>query len=289
MLKLKLALIFLLLTFSLFGQQADSTSEKKLLNRKRFFVTCITLQQIASLYIEYKWWWEGNAEKFIWLNDGGFYNYSYGMDKLGHAYSSYLYFNVLNESMKWAGYNEKQRLFWSTLLPISWALSIELGDGFHGWGFSVPDLMCNLGGIGYGLLQQKVTYLKNINLKYSYFPSTNYKEIYGNKWDITEDYDGHVFWLSFDLHHMLPQKNGRGWPAWLNIATGYSVANYQSKAGEPLQREFLISFDINLNGIKSKSQTLNTAKAILNFFHLPCPGVKFSAGDNVQFKPLLLY
>lgn len=289
MLKIKITILSILLTLSLFGQLLDSTSKKPFLTKKRALVTAIALQQIGSLYIEYKWWWEGNAKKFIRLNDGGFNNYSYGMDKLGHAYSSYLYFNVLNESMKWAGYTERQRLFWSTLLPISWALSIELGDGFYDWGFSTPDLLFNLGGIGYGILQQKVPYLQNINFKYSYFPSKKYKEVYPNDWELTEDYDGHACWLSFDLHHMLPGKLGKGWPAWLNIAAGYSVDNFKSKVGAPIQREFLLSFDINLNGIKSKSKTINSTKAIFNYFHIPSPGIKFSADGNTQYKPLLVY
>ncbi len=288
MLKIKLTFLSLLFALLLFGQQADSTGKKPFLTKKRAVAAGIALQQLGSLYVEYKWWWEGGFHPFIWLNDGGFNNYSYGMDKLGHAYTSYLYFNVLNETMKWAGYDEKQRLIWSTILPVSWALSIELGDGFTTWGFSVPDMLFNLGGIGYGVLQQKVPYLKNINFKYSYFPSKKYKEVNGNHWVLTEDYNGHAYWLSFDLHNMLPGKLGSNWPAWLNIATGYSVDNFRYKEGISIQREFLLSFDINLNGIKSKSSTINATKAIVNFLHLPGPGMKFSTDGKTQYKLFLV-
>ncbi|TAE84790.1 MAG: DUF2279 domain-containing protein [Bacteroidetes bacterium] len=286
--RIKLTILLLLFTLLVAGQQADSTQGKRWLNKKTIVTTGIVLQQMGSLYIEYKWWWEGNSHPFIWLNDSGFNNYSYGMDKLGHAYTSYLYFNVINESMKWAGYNEKQRLLWSIILPTSWALSIELGDAFSTWGFSVPDLLFNLGGIGYGVLQQRVPYMKNINFKYSYFPSRKYKEMNPNNWALTEDYDGHAYWLSFDLHHMLPGKLGKKWPAWLNIATGYSVDNYRYKAGTKMQREFLLSFDINLNGIRSKSAALNATKSILNLIHLPLPGIKHSTDGNTQHKLILL-
>jgi hypothetical protein len=87
------------------------------------------------------------------------------MDKIGHAYVSHLCYHAIYEAMTWAEFTPRQILQTSIALPAFWALSIEIGDAFSPYGFSVPDLAANFAGIGYGVLQHKVPFFKNIAFK----------------------------------------------------------------------------------------------------------------------------
>lgn len=277
-----------------FAQQTtDTTNATKKITRKHIVAAGIAVQQIASTYIEYKWWWEGNAHKFNTLNDGGFNNESNGLDKLGHAYASYVFFNAINESMKWADFSQKQRMIWSCTLPALWAISIELGDGFSTYGFSSPDLVANFSGIAYGYLQQQLPYLQHINFKFFYYPSNFYAKNNFKQWSLSEDYDGHSYWLSFDVHKMLPKQHQHKWPKWVNLAAGYSTYNFRQAArvltGGPQQKEFLIGLEFNIGAIKTKSSTITTVKNMLNFIHIPAPGLKTTNKHNTSYHILLLH
>lgn len=267
--------------------QSDSSSYKIHITKKQLVTTGIIVQQAASFYIEYKWWWEGNYDDFNFENDQGFNSESLGADKLGHAFTSYLFFNALNEAMIWGEYKDKSRLILSTTLPAVWALSIEIGDGFSPFGFSFRDLAANFTGIGFGLLQQKVPYFKNITFKFSYWPVGNAQTRQIKGVSLAEDYDGHSYWLSFNLHKMLPKKLGQAWPEWLNIAAGYSIDQFRNTEGKPFQRELLIGFDLNLNAFTCKTVGGNGIKNIANLFHIPAPGVKFTDQEKPQAKLFL--
>ncbi len=267
-------------------ESRDSIPQKKntLFTKKNAVITALTLQQIGSFYIEYKWWWEGNSHPFVIYSDEWFQNYSLGMDKAGHFYISYMYFHSINELMKWADFKEKTRLITSIALPAAYALSIEIGDGFSTYNFSPQDLVTNLAGIGYGLLQEKVPYFQNINFKMSYFPSTTFSHNNYKGWSLTEDYDGHIYWITFNVHHMLPKAYQKYWPEFLNIGGGYSVTDFRSGPAA-MKRDYIIGLDYNLGAIKIKNRTLHALRNIADKIHFPAPGIKQLDGES--FKPSL--
>jgi len=278
----------------------DQTEIDTLANKRTQFTTKqkmiiggLIAQQAASLYLEYKWWWQGNYHPFIIYNDGGFNNYSLGMDKLGHFYVSYMYSNVLYELLKYGEFKEKNCLLVSAVIPFAWALSIEVGDGFSSYNFSPADLLANTLGIGYAFAQKKVPYLQNFKFKFSYFPGQYYRENDFKNWSLTADYDGHIYWLAADVHNILPKKAKGFWPKYLNLSFGYGVKNfsesyYYANQGYAVQREFFIGLDYNLNAIPIKNYSAKTAVKMIDYFHFPAPGIKKTGGGNWQFKPLLL-
>lgn len=261
--------------------------------KQKWIVGGLIAQQAASLYLEYKWWWEDNYHPFVIGNDGGFNNYSLGIDKVGHFYTSYMYSNLLYELMKWGDFEENTCLWVSTSLPFVWALSIEIGDGFSSYEFSSRDLMANSLGIAYGLAQRKIAYLQNFKFKFSYFPGQYYREQNYKGWSLTADYDGHIYWMSTDVHGILPEKAKGFWPKYLNLSVGYGVTNYSESYyyGGPtyeLQREFFIGLDYNLGAIGVKNKTSKTLLNMVDYYHFPAPGVKKTGEGNWQFKPLIL-
>lgn len=289
--KLKLLISFLLLSAAMQAQTTDSLNTN-ISARKKLMVAALTLQQAATFYVEYKWWWEDNYHKFRFENDGAFNNYSLGVDKVGHFYTSYLYSNLLYETMKWSHFSEKSARTWSTVLPFAWALSIEIGDGFSKYAFSADDLLANSLGIAYAYAQKRFPDLKSVGFKFSYYPSSFYLNNGFNGWSLTRDYNGHIYWVTADLHQLLPRTMKSFWPAFLNLGVGYGIDNFSETdnklIGYPLKREFFIGLDYNLSALNVKNQTLKSLLRMVDLYHFPAPGMKKTGGESWELKPLLL-
>lgn len=290
---MRLLILFILLTFSsaLQAQQTDSTITKNS-SRKKVMIAALSIQQAATFYVEYKWWWENNYHKFRFENDGAFDNYSLGVDKVGHFYTSYLYSNLLYETMKWSHFSEKSARTWSTVLPFAWALSIEIGDGFSKYAFSADDLLANSLGIAYAYAQKRFPNLKSVGFKFSYYPSSYYQNNGFSGWSLTRDYNGHIYWVTADVHQLLPPSMKSWWPAFLNLGLGYGVDNFTETdnklPGYPLKREFFIGLDYNLSSLSVKSQSLKSLLRVIDLYHFPAPGVKKNGANSWELKPLLL-
>lgn len=273
----------------------DSITEKKssLSTKQKWIIGGLAVQQAASFYLEYKWWWENNYHPFVMRSDGGFNNYSLGVDKVGHLYLSYMYSNMLYELMQWGDFKENTSEWVSVLLPFAWALSIEIGDGFSSYEFSKPDLLANSIGIAYAFAQRKVPVLKNFNIKFSYFPSAFHLNNGFKGWSLTSDYDGHIYWLTADMHGVLPTTYKKYWPKYLNLGVGYGIDNFtaiaKNASNDPtMYREFFIGLDYNLSRIPLKGKTAKTIQRIADHIHLPAPGMKKRGSEEWKFKPLIL-
>lgn len=287
-------LFFILLLQLNFCRAQDSLprAEPKFSQRQKLIIAGLTAQQAASVYLEYKWWWENNYHPLHHENDGGFNNYSLGIDKVGHFYTSYMYSNLLYELMQWGKFSKKSSDWVSVILPFAWALSIELGDGFSKYAFSSHDLLANSIGIAYALAERKVKVLENFKFKYSYYPSKYFLDKNMKGWSLVSDYDGHIYWLSIDIYGLLPIKLKPYWPKYINIAGGYGMFNFRPlepfTEGPPHRREFHIGLDFNLNRLPAKKQGWKTFLKMADHYHLPAPGFSKVSPDNWQFRALIL-
>ena len=259
MMKQLIVILILLLKLVVVSAQTDSKYAvyKKSLTKKNLVIAGLVVQQSSSSLVEYKWWWQDSSNAFHFEHDGVFNNYSFGMDKIGHAFVSHLCYHAIHEAMTWAEFTPKQTLYTSIALPAFWALSIEIGDAFSPYGFSVPDLAANFAGIGYGVLQHQLPFFKNIAFKLSYYPRIPVYRLSSN-------YDDHIYWLSFNMHNLLPGIVGHKWPEVINLAAGYSIEDYNKG---PIKREFVFGIDINLAAIKTKSKGLAAIKNVVNLIH----------------------
>ncbi len=291
-------LFFLFFSVPLFSQfQTDSVQSKTFLGieRKPIMKYGMIAYSAASFYVEYQWWWKGNYHPFIYENDGFWNNYSFGVDKFGHFYISYFYFSAVYELMLWAEFDERDASLIAFLMPFSHALSIEIGDGFSTFAFSGPDLAANVLGIGYGLLQRNVPYFQHFKFKWSYYPSGIIP--FDGKFRITDDYDGHIYWLSLDVHNIIPSSIREYWPRFLNLAVGYGGKNISGRPqliGDPISspgapnRKWAVSLDYNLSSLEINNDVLNVVKNIVDYFKFPSPGIKIIENEQRQLKPLLV-
>ena len=171
---IKRPLLVVFLVFSFVLVNADTIHQfpnkerdtLKFINKKQIVGAGVLLNTCGILYSGYKWWWQDIGNGLTFKYEGGFNNYSYGLDKCGHFYISYLYTNAIYNAMQWSGYNNKTTLIAAAGVPFLWALFIELGDGFTNYKFSPDDLLANSLGISYALAQKRKPYLNHFKIKF---------------------------------------------------------------------------------------------------------------------------
>jgi hypothetical protein len=253
-----------------------TTSDHALSPRKVIATGLVGGILVGSLVSSYFDWWKDSAEPFHLVDDGLFNNYSLGIDKLGHSYTSYFYFHSFRNVMLWGGYDEGTAFWWAVGTTAFFAVSIEIGDGLSPYGFSLYDLAFNLGGLGFGMAQVAVPFLANFKLKWSYVPADGYR------WPphFTDHYDAHTYWLAVNVHNLLPHDWRDYWPEFIQLAVGYGVDDHQSK------REAVIGLDLNLGAFQVGDPDLKLVQQTLDLFHYPAPAVKFTQGKAPKFKLL---
>ena len=272
------------------AQLEDTTAKNDtaagLFSRKATLTYGIAIHSALAIILEYKWWWHNDYHPFEIEDEGFLDDYSLGVDKFGHFYTSYFYFNALQNLMRWGGYDETTKLWVSVSIPALYAISLEIGDGFSHYEFAPDDLLANALGLGYGILQRKYRYLDNFIFKWSYIPTGEYRGRFN--YPITNDYDGHIYWLSFKMHNLLPEPVKQYWPKFLNLAVGYGAVNASVGSTMPMKSKYAISLDYNLTELPLEGETWETVKNIFDLLHFPAPGVRNVQGERPQFKPLLL-
>ena len=231
---------------------------------------------VGSLINSYYDWWKDASEPFHFSDDGLFNNYSLGIDKVGHAYTSYFYFHAFHNIMLWGGYDSSTAFWLAAGSSAFFAVSIEIGDGLSPYGFSAYDLAFNIGGLGYAMAQEAFPFLQNFSLKWSYVPEEGYR------WPphFTDHYDAHTYWLVVNVHNLLPESWGTYWPEFIQLAVGYGVDDRQSK------REAVIGLDFNLGAFRVENPDLRLIQQTANLIHLPAPAMRFTESKKPRWYVL---
>ncbi|NJN43254.1 MAG: DUF2279 domain-containing protein, partial [Flammeovirgaceae bacterium] len=215
------------------------------------------------------------------------------VDKVGHMYSTFQLSHMISRAFQWSNLPEKKSDWIGTLVGFGVISSIEIFDGFSSeYGASASDLTANA--IGSGLYISQKLLWKEIRLhpKYSFhrteYPQYN-PDLLGSNLleEMVKDYNGQTNWLSADMDKFIR------FPKWLNLAVGYGAeemvnaddaSNIQN--GFMPYRQFYISLDVDLTGIKSKSKAINTLIFFANMIKIPGPTLEFSQG---KVRGYLLY
>ncbi len=223
---------------------------------------------VTSLVWSYDAWWKGTSAPFHLKSENWLNSSTLGIDKIGHFYTSYFYYNLFRNIMLWGGYDRTTAEWWAVGGAAFFALSVEIGDGFATtYGFDYQDVTFNLLGVGYGWLQHRVPMLNNFNFKWSFVPGTGYRFPVR----FTDDYDAHTYWLTCDINKLLPASIEPYWPDFIQIAVGYGVDNLVTK------REFIVGLDLNLLELFSPKQAdLLLVIRTVDMLHLPAPAIKFT-------------
>ncbi len=219
-------------------------------------------------------WWKGNASPFHLLKEGWFDDYSLGIDKLGHFYTSYFYFRLFHNILLWGEHDADDAYWWAAGTSALFAVGVEIGDGFTKYGFSYEDLSANLLGLGYAMLQARTPVLQNFTFKWSYIPAPGTTSAAR----FARHYDYHTYWIAVNVHELLPESMKEYWPEFLQIAAGYSVADGQTR------REAVIGLDFNLEVFRISNPELQLVQKTANMLHVPAPGIKFGQQRTPQYQ-----
>ncbi len=305
--KLKSIAMMLLLFISLgaFSQNDNSIQNDSLKNIKRN--VGIVMGTEATLYVGsmtglYYLWYAGyDQSPFHFYNDNAEW---LQMDKVGHSTTAYHLGLLGYEALRLAGLDEKKSLLYGAPLGFVFLTTVEVFDGLSaGWGFSWGDMAANALGTGLFMGQQALWHEQRISMKYSYH-NTNFPQyrpdLLGSTLPerILKDYNGQTIWLSFNFKSLFLNKDSK-FPAWLNVALGYSAEgmtggfyNTNQYNGQEIPeyirtRQFVLSPDIDLTRIPVENKFLKTTLKVLSFIKIPMPAIMLDSQGN--FSAYWLY
>ena len=254
--------------------------------RKRniLFISEAAIYTGALVTLNQLWYSDYPRSSFHFINDNAEW---LQMDKLGHMTVSYYWGVAGIKAYEWTGMKRKNAIWYGGLTGTFFLTAIEVLDGQSAqWGASSGDLFANTTGSLLAIGQVLKWNEQRIQLKYSYSPSewanTNPEQLGANHLQRTlKDYNGQSYWLSFNLKSLFSIQP-INFPQWLNIALGHGangmVSPYKKDKDSQRKRQFLLSLDVDLTRVKTKSKLLNTVLHSFGFIKFPMPTLEFSNG-----------
>ena len=271
-------------------------------NKKRLLwvdVTTLGGYGIAYTGIGLSWYKDFPRTKFHFFDD----NHEWGqVDKIGHFTGGYQGSRGMIALFKWAGLPRKRAALFGSLIGFGTMLPMEVLDGFATkWGASWGDIAADFGGAALAFGNEVLWSEQVIQSKVSYHPTAyadQRPDLFGDKYTrYLKDYNGHTGWLSFRVHHFLPEsKFKEKYPRWLNVAVGYGANGLLGGYDEGLTpairereyRQYYLALDIDLSAIKTRSGALNLVFDILNVIHLPAPTLEYNGKHGLRWHWLYM-
>jgi len=242
---------------------------------------------------------------FRFMEDGA---YAYYVDKAGHLYAAYIASYIFSESLITVGFSPKSAGLWGGLMGLGYETYIEIMDGYgKNWGFSMSDYYLNIAGASLFLGQNYIDGLQNFIPKYTYIPADLHGENRRIPSDIfVDDYSSQTYWISINVHGLLPKSIDDYWPKWLNLSVGYATRNLThiydpsisdmnvaklgklsldgDNYGNP---KYILALDYNLVELIPKTDYpfVNWLVQTLNYVKWPAPAIEF--GQETKF--MLMY
>jgi hypothetical protein len=207
--------------------------------------TFATFAGITAIGVK-SWNWGSSDFHFNSENWFGKNTSSFGMDKLGHAFSSYTITNLLAQQLKSKGRSPERAALSAALLAQGLMLYVEAFDGFsNDHGFSKEDVTMNLLGTGLAYLRQRYPKVRAlVDYRMEYIPSSSgYKNFRP-----MSDYAGQKFVLAFKMSGV--DKFKKTPLKYLELHTGYYARGFSKaeKADNKLaKRNLFVGIGLNLS------------------------------------------
>ena len=230
----------------------------------------------TTLYDSYNTWWKGAAKPFTFLGhqeENWLSGPHQGIDKPGHFFGTYALFKSIRNLLLWGGADRNTAFWWAAGFGLWNGFQIEIGDAFSPYGFDYQDIVFDVGGVAFGMLQSEVPALDNFNFKFSYWSNTGIK----SPANFTRDYDAMVIWLTMNVHNILPASIQNSWPEFLQLAVGYGVDDQESR------RKFAVGFDINIQAFTTQNEDVLLAEKTFDLLHLPLPAIRIVEDKHPRY------
>lgn len=287
-----LFLVFCLLPYKILAQETDTTTLSS--KRVKWLATGSVAGYGALLTgLNILWYQKHPQTRFHFFNDNKQWMQA---DKAGHIYSTYHLSRTGSEAMKWAGMNRKKSAIYGSIGGFLFMLPVEILDGYSAeYGASWGDLAAN--SFGSLLYAGQIIAWNEVLLKpkFSFHPSSYAglrPNVLGKNFteQVLKDYNGQTYWLSADIHGLLPA--GNNFPCWLSLALGYGTEEMiyahpgtGKRAGFNPYPQFYLSPDPDLSKIKSKKKVIKILLFLLDGVKLPAPALEFGK-NRIRFHPV---
>ena len=227
--------------------------------------------ETAALLIRHHDWWPDSARRlnFTW---GG--SPSANQDGFLHASIAYQAAQGATLAFDWACMSPVAAGWLGALTGIAIALPKEVGDGFHGTGFSGSDMLATTAGAVLPALHRALPPLRAVNLKVTYWPSAEWRNRTGAQPHLETDYAGQRFFLTFSPG-LLPGGSGP-WPRWLGAGVGHGTPGWVTA---PAIDDWYLTLDLNVRGLPITGRTWRAIAALIDQIHIPLPGVRLRGGS----------
>ncbi len=276
-------------TYQRNGWDIPSVVDKK--KRNILLISEATTYSVALAGLNQLWYSDYPKSAFHFINDNDEW---LQMDKIGHITTSYYTGIAGIKAYEWTGMSRKNAIWYGGLTGTFFLTIIEVLDGHsEEWGASSGDLIANTTGSLVAIAQALKWHEQRIQLKYSYSPTQfavkNPEQLGGNHLErALKDYNGQTYWMSFNLKSLIQIEN-KNFPNWLSLALGYGANGMQTPFDQnndvDRYREFLFSFDIDLNKIKTRNKSLNAVLHTFGFLKFPAPAIHY-ADKKILFHPI---
>ena len=267
-------------------------------HKNRFTTVVVTegMGYIGAMYgLDALWYRNHPRSGFHFFNDNAQW---LQMDKAGHVATAYYIGYAGMQALRWSGVSNKKSIWYGGALGLFFQTSLEILDGFsEQWGASTGDLMANAGGTALLIGQEYLWGEQRFRIKVSahltryapFRPAVLGRSVAER---LFKDYNGQTYWISANVASFL--KPETRFPGWLNVALGYSADGMtyggpdlpdtgHSIVTFPLQRQYFLSFDIDLHRWIKKPGFLKTFAEAFGYLKIPAPAFGYHTNDGVRF------
>ena len=234
------------------------------------------------VYLNREWWSETPAKRWYVANDWD--QNERDEDKFGHFLGGYQLTRAPSELLHAGCVPGSRAVALAALYAWAFQFQIEEWDGTQQmYGFNPSDLIADASGALFAVAQQHTKALRYVKPTFSYRPTDAYhrrNELghFGQP-RATTDYAGQTYWLSTDVHSLLPARLESFWPSFVRLSPGYSITDYVDPAtGAPrrAKRKILLSLDFDPEHLPGDNRVWRTVKHELSFLHIPGPTLQFT-------------
>lgn len=252
------------------GRGAAAQCEQPVSGRLLFIGGAYVAGEAAGVLIRHGDWWPDSARTFnvTWGRSP-----SANQDGFLHATIAYQAAQAATLAFDWACLSSTTAGWLGSVTGVAIALPKEIGDGFHGTGFSGSDMLFTAAGAALPGLHRAVPSLKAINLKATYWPSAELRNRIGSQPHLETDYAGQRFFLTFSPG-LLPGGSG-AWPRWLGAGVGHGTPAWVTA---PATNDWYVALDLNVRGLPIHGAVWRHVAALLDQIHLPLPGLRLRGG-----------
>ena len=233
-------------------------------------------------------WLHIYQERTIWLAKSSFriddnFDESLSANYGGHFAGGYVLSSVSSDMLLTSGFSLRMATICGTLMGFAYQFYVEALDGYgKDYGFSPYEFYAQTLGCIYYYASCSSAFLQNFVPKADYYPAPWFgdKQKYLAKTPI-DDYSAWTFWMSANVHNLLPEPAGKHYPEWLNLAVGYSARNL----GYPDRyRVLVVGLDFNLAKILPEGGDVwNWWRQSFQFVKIPGPALEFHERGPTRF------